>query len=632
MIACLLAGVLSLPAARAQPLLDARIGVLANRGAEHALAQRQPTADYLGSRVPGYRFLIVPLSFEAIAPAVQAGRVDYVLANPAVYVGLERAHGVSAIATLKNSLAGREYAVFGGAIFTRADAAGLDRLEDLRGKRFMAVDATSLGGYLAALRELLGHGIRPQELGSLGFGGTHDKVVAAVLAGRADAGTVRTDILERMATEGSLRLDRIRLLAPADLPVAEFPFRHSTRLYPEWPFAKLAHTPYGVAEKVATALLAMTPDSAAARAAECAGWTVPLSYASVHALLRELALPPYEPAAAPTWHDTLRQYRNQLMVAAALLLGSWLLLAHIARINRRLQASRDQLDRLNARLQEEMAEQEALNQRLLESQSQLLQADKMASIGLLAAGVAHEINTPIGYITTNIGALEGYGHQLGRLLAAYDQAAAGLPADDPARLRLEAAKAAIDPAFLREDSESLIAETRQGLDRVRRIVQGLREFSHPDDAQWEWADLNKGLEDTLTVAHGELKHGIQVVRDYGPLPLVRCRPQQINQVFLNLVLNAIHAMAGKGTLTLRSRRLDDRVLVEVEDSGCGIDAAHLEHIFDPFFTTKPVGLGTGLGLSICSDIVQKHQGRIEVTSVPGAGATFRVVLPIEPAV
>lgn len=606
-----------------------RIGVLANRGPERAVAQWQPTADYLTARVAGYRFRIVPLSFEQIDRAVANAEVDYVLANPAVYVGLEYRHGVSPVATLKNNLGGHEYALFGGVIFTRADPAAPQSVDEPRGKHFRAVDATSLGGYLTALRELVKQGIQPRDFAQLSFGGTHDAVVRAVLAGEADAGTVRTDILERMADEGTIDLKQIRLLKVPDTGMATFPFLHNTRLYPEWPFAKLAHTPYGIAEKVSTALLVMPSDDPAARAAGCSGWTVPLSYGGVHELLRELSLPPYEQHAGPSWREVLHQYRHQIITGVVLLLASWLLIGYILRMNRRLQVSRDKSIVLNEQLRQKMAEQEALNHSLVETRSQLLQAEKMASVGLLAAGVAHEINTPLGYVTSNLGALERYSSDLLGLVDVF----AGiveteLPEDHPLRQKLAQAKAGIDLDFLREDSATLLLETRKGLERVRTIVLGLRNISPSDETRWQRVDLNQCVDDALAVAAGELKKGVEVVREYGALPAVQCQPQAISQVFLNLVLNASYAMDGQGRLTLRSGHDGEQVWVEVRDTGQGIAPEHLDHIFDPFFTTKPVGAGTGLGLSICYGIAQKHHGRIEVSSVPGEGSTFRVVLPV----
>jgi signal transduction histidine kinase len=170
-------------------------------------------------------------------------------------------------------------------------------------------------------------------------------------------------------------------------------------------------------------------------------------------------------------------------------------------------------------------------------------------------------------------------------------------------------------------------ETKDGVARVAKIVQDLKDFSHVDEAEWQWADLHKGLDSTLNVVWNELKYKAEVVKEYGELPVVECLPFQINQVFMNLLVNAAHAIEERGTITLRTGTAGDEVWIEVADTGSGIPPENLGRIFDPFFTTKPVGKGTGLGLSLSYGIMQKHHGRIEVTSEPGRGTTFRIVLP-----
>jgi two-component system NtrC family sensor kinase len=281
----------------------------------------------------------------------------------------------------------------------------------------------------------------------------------------------------------------------------------------------------------------------------------------------------------------------------------------------------------NELLEREKAEQAALLRKLQEAQQQLLQSEKLASIGQLAAGVAHEINNPVGYISSNLGSLDGYVVDLLRLLDAY----AGIePAlGDADRERLAGLKKEIDIDFLRGDLPELIHESQSGTQRVKRIVQDLKDFSHVDEAEWQWADLHKGLDSTLNVVHNELKYKADVVKEYGDLPQVNCIPAQLNQVFMNLLVNAAQAIPERGTITIRSGQEEDWVWVEISDTGVGIPAEHLKRIFDPFFTTKPVGKGTGLGLSLAYGIVQKHHGRLEVDSTPGEGTRFRIWLPIE---
>ena len=271
----------------------------------------------------------------------------------------------------------------------------------------------------------------------------------------------------------------------------------------------------------------------------------------------------------------------------------------------------------------------ALNQQLSDAQNQLMQSEKLASIGQLAAGIAHEINNPIGYVQSNLGSLGKYLDDLLAMLGAYESAEASI-GDAAALENVRRIKQALDLAYLREDLPNLMHESNEGITRVRKIVQDLKDFSRVDSAQeWEFADLHRCLDSTLNVVSNELKYKADVAKEYGALPEVECLPSQLNQVFMNLMVNAAHAIEGpRGTITLRTGTAGDEVWVEVADTGKGIPPENLGRIFDPFFTTKPVGKGTGLGLSLSYGIVQKHNGRIEVTSEPGKGTTFRISLPV----
>ena len=273
-----------------------------------------------------------------------------------------------------------------------------------------------------------------------------------------------------------------------------------------------------------------------------------------------------------------------------------------------------------------------LNGKLLKAQDQLMQSEKLASIGQLAAGVAHEINNPIGYVFSNFGTLEKYLEDLFRMLAAYEQAEAQL-AGTPVAARLKALRQEIELDYLKEDVPTLMAESREGIKRVRKIVQDLKDFSHVDARQeWEWTDLHKGIDSTLNIVNNEIKYKADVVKHYGTLPEVQCLPSELNQVFMNLLVNAAHAVhKERGTITIRSGVADEQVWVEIEDDGCGIPKENLSRIFDPFFTTKAVGKGTGLGLSLSYGIMKKHAGRLEVDSEPGRGTRFRMTLPVRRA-
>jgi signal transduction histidine kinase len=263
-------------------------------------------------------------------------------------------------------------------------------------------------------------------------------------------------------------------------------------------------------------------------------------------------------------------------------------------------------------------------------ESQLVQAEKLASIGQLAAGVAHEINNPIGYIFSNFATLEAYLGDLFEMLAAYQSAEPGMGSQEGAA-ELAALRERLQLEFLKDDVPQLMRESREGIVRVRRIVQDLKDFSRVDSNQdWEFADLHRGIDSTLNIVASEVRYKADVVKEYGELPKVECVPSHLNQVVMNLIVNAAHAIgAERGQIVIRTGcEGDESVWLEVADTGCGIPDDIVSRIFDPFFTTKPVGQGTGLGLSLSYGIVQKHQGRIEVRSVKDRGTTFRVTLPV----
>ncbi|MFZ3082189.1 ATP-binding protein [Rhodoferax ferrireducens] len=283
------------------------------------------------------------------------------------------------------------------------------------------------------------------------------------------------------------------------------------------------------------------------------------------------------------------------------------------------------LNTVNETLQQEKERQAILIKRLEEAQNQLLQSERMASIGQLAAGVAHEINNPVGFVNSNLGSLQRYVTDMLRLLSVYEKAEGALPG--AAIQEINQVKADIDVAFLREDVTNLLVESLDGLKRVTRIVQDLKDFSHVDESERQWADLEAGLESTLRVVWNELKYKAEVIKEFAGIPQVECFAFQLNQVFMNLLINASHAIEGRGTIAVRTGHDDTCVWVEVQDSGRGIKPEHLSRIFEPFFTTKPVGQGTGLGLSLAYGIVKKHDGRIEVKSELGQGTVFRVILP-----
>jgi PAS domain S-box-containing protein len=260
-----------------------------------------------------------------------------------------------------------------------------------------------------------------------------------------------------------------------------------------------------------------------------------------------------------------------------------------------------------------MKDLEEANNELRETQAQLVQSEKMASLGQLVAGIAHEINTPIGAASS----------MHNTLVRAIDKLRAVLESDFPD----ECAKNKSVKSYLKviEDANKVIDT---GTERVITIVRRLRSFARLDEAELKTVDIHEGLEDTLTLIHHEIKHHINLKREYGDIPSIACYPGRLNQVFLNILNNARHAVGEKGEITIRTYQKDYKVHIAISDDGIGISQEHLDRIFDPGFTTKGVGVGTGLGLSICFQIIQDHQGTIEVTSEPGKGTTFAIILPM----
>ncbi|MEJ2200846.1 MAG: PhnD/SsuA/transferrin family substrate-binding protein [Desulfuromonadaceae bacterium] len=725
-----------------------KIGVLAKRGAEQTVRKWQPTADYLGRMIPQRTFVVVPLSFDQVRDAVAEGQVDFLLVNSAIYVEMEHDFQVSRIATMKNLHDGKGYSSFGGVIFNRADQP-IDQVEQLRGKTFMAVDPTSFGGAIVAWRELQAHDFDPfDDFRSVTFGKTHDAVVFAVRDGLVDVGTVRTDTLERMADEGKIALDDFHVmdLIPKPDENVDFPFLRSTRLYPEWPMAKLKHVPEELAKQVAIALLGLEASHPAAQAGQVSGWTIPQNYQSIHDCLKLLHLGPYRYPPKVTFGELFAQYRLAILGILALLVVTTCSMTYFRMLGRRLQQSElkvreahaelDQLFQASAdgifrvdtefnivrvnRTFEEMSgfsaknvighkcyeifpgsecgtpgcpiqglfsgenqmineslkrikdgseipclvfavpfrgpegaiigiveyirdisalkkaeadlqqSRDALNeayQELQRSQSQMLQREKMATVGQLAAGMAHEINNPLGFIGSNLGTLNKYWGKACEFMEFQGQLLTGLATGEAVDALLQKRKQ-LKIDLILEDTKNLIEESLDGVDRVKIIVANLKGFSRVDQAKYDQVDINQCLDATLSIIWNELKYNVTLHKDYGELPLTYCYPQQLNQVFLNLLVNAGHAIEGQGDIHIGTRCENGHILVTIRDTGCGIPEENLSRLFEPFFTTKEVGKGTGLGLSIVYDIIKNHNGKIRVKSHVGEGTTFAIKLPV----
>jgi signal transduction histidine kinase len=302
--------------------------------------------------------------------------------------------------------------------------------------------------------------------------------------------------------------------------------------------------------------------------------------------------------------------------------------------NAELAQAKEAAEAASRDLQLALEELERAYKELKTSRVEIIQQEKMASIGQLAAGVAHEINNPTGFVSSNLRTLGEYLTDLISLIRQYRELLSvmqneGRDGDLSAKMeQILTLEKEIDIDYVLDDVSSLVKESHEGMERINKIVMDLKDFAHPGDDQLRPADINKNLDSTLNVVWNELKYKATVRREYGQIPLIPCIAQQLNQVFLNLLVNAAQAIKEKGEICIRTQSDNGYVEIQISDTGEGIPPENLPRIFDPFFTTKEVGKGTGLGLHMVHSIVKRHNGTIDVKSEVGKGTTFTVRIPL----
>lgn len=280
------------------------------------------------------------------------------------------------------------------------------------------------------------------------------------------------------------------------------------------------------------------------------------------------------------------------------------------------------------KLKHTIGEQNNLIDELEKAKSQLQQSEKMAAIGQLAAGVAHEINNPLAFVASNLKTLNKYACDLLTVADHYEAVESELGPENAVLVDIVKTKQQTDFDYIKEDLSGLLEESEDGLQRIRQIVKDLKDFSRPDEGSRGWADLHDGIDSTLNVVNNEIKYKADIKKEYSDIPQVNCIIAQLNQVFMNLIVNAAQAIEEHGTIVIKTGANDAMVWVEISDTGKGVEPENLKRIFDPFFTTKPIGQGTGLGLSVSYGIIEKHQGQLEAKSELGKGTTFRISLPV----
>lgn len=559
------------------------IGVLSFQGSDRAVRAWEPTATHLAAALPTHKFTLVPLDLDAISVAVMERRVDFVITNPGNYVELETAYGVTRLATVETEHSGSPTGAVGSTVIALADRAAINGLRDLRGQRMAIVSPDAFGGFQVVWREMADLGLHPlKDLRALRITGfPMDRVIELVRDGSADVGVLRACLLEEQIGEGRIKPGEFKVIGRHDRP--DFPCATSSRLYPDWPFARLADTPHTLAKQVAAALLSMPSTDGQA-------WTAPLDYTSVHSLMRQLEIGPYAHLKPPSVEEVLRDHWQWILVAF-LAVAWWI--AHVARVEVLVR-------RRTAELEREIAEREKAEREAERHREERDQFSRLGILGEMASNIAHELNQPLA-------AIKNYARGMTRMLET----------------------GAADPAQLADGAQAVAGQA----DRAAAIIQRIRSFVRRRRPRRERLDLNEVITEALALFEGLAgRRGITLhIHLAQALPAVSVDRVEIQQVLLNLLQNAVDAMAGQsssaaGGITVRTSASGGEVKVAVRDCGPGLSADAECRLFEPFFTTKPEGLG--LGLSICRTIIESHGGRLWAAANDGPGLTLRFTLPV----
>lgn len=545
-----------------------RIGVLAYKGSEAVQEDWSYVAHWLEASIPDHRFILLDFDQAGLTRAVQTRTVNFVITSSGHYVALEHSDGASRIATLESPWALSPRQSIGSAIVVRNDAR-LHTLADLAGKHVLAVDPDAFGGYQIAARELLEAGVDPEhDLTNLQFTGFPvQKIAHAVRAGRADAGIIRTCMLEQMIRSGEIGAGELRVLAPIATP--GFQCQTSSRLYPDWPIAALRHTPAELSKQVAIALLRMP------RTADGYSWAVPADYQVVDELFRELKIGPYAYLRQWTFEGLLRRYWGWMLLILALLVV-WAV--HTVRVEH-LVSQRTRALRAAQEEQRRMAEEARLRQTTLDHTARL------AILGEMASAIAHELNQPLA-------AIRNFARGMARRITA----------------------GRLEPAPLLDGTNEIVTQS----ERAASIIRNIRAFAQKRASEQKLVDLIDVLGeaiDLFTGTHPQARVIWQPAATQGPAK-VMADPVNIQQVMLNLLKNALDAQQTAGhaqePIEVRFRAEAGAYLITVRDAGCGLEPEQFAHLFEPFFTTKPEGLG--LGLSLSKGIIESLGGTLSAAA------------------
>lgn len=560
---------------------QAKIGVLAKRGAKHCLQKWSATAEYLSQNISGYSFSIVPLSFDQVLTATEKSEIDFVLTNSSYYVTLEINHQADRLVTLINKdVNNKPMSTFAGVIFTRADSYDLTSMKDFVGKSFVAVDPKSLGGWLAVLLEFKRAGIKPRkDFAKLSFVGTHDAAIYAVRDGKADAGCVRTSTLERMAEEGKINLTDFKVIHGLSSPkhlLHEHHLLHSTRSYPEWPLARLKHINNALAIQVAITLIDMPSDSHAAQRSHSFGWSVPLNYQSVHEALRELRIGPYRDYGKVSAADIFKQYWAYLLSASVILLLFFVLFIRLKNLN-------INLEKAVIKQQKTEIERKRLISELYES------SDK---IKIFAYSVSHDLKNPAV-------ALHGFTKLF---IKKYRDTL-----DEKGIFYCDRINKISDQIISLVEQINLYMSTKEQpivleLINARKIFQTIK---HEYSIQLSQRGI-KWIESEMDIE-------------------IRADRLALLRVFRNFIDNSLkYGGDDLSKIEISYSESAEAHIFSVKDDGIGLDPDDCKKIFDPFKRSKKISEveGSGLGLAIVKEIAELHNGRVWGESDGKRGVTF----------
>lgn len=605
-----------------------RIAGVAIRSKEKTLLRWQATAEHLSKTIDGYTFEIVPLNWSEMHEHAKAKNVDFVLTNPAMYVEFEFLYSMQPIALLGSRHKGKPITKFGSIIFRRADRTDINSIEDLVGMRFGAVNRSAWGGLYLAMNTMLDHDIHTLEDTTVTFTQSHDKVVFAVLNNKVDAGTVRTGILERMAESGQIDISDFEIINP--MHYGNFPYLVSTNIYPEWPFAAMPHINQDLRRTVLKNLLDITPESHAAKTGRYSEWTAPSNYHEVHTVLKRLRQKPYENYGDIKISQVLIQHWDAVSLLVLFLLGMITAVIRFNRLNGQLNESADSLRQAEKDLQVKNQSLESAMSDLKRTQDQIVAREKLASLGELTAGVAHEIKNPLNFIKNFSEINEELVDEINEVI---EDAKEELTKDDMEDIK-----------EVTGDIASNCQKIAQHSKRADSIVRNMLAHSRGDAQNFQETDLNDLVEESVNLSyHGmrstEPDFNVKITTDYDDrMGTIYVIPQPLGRVVLNIVNNACQATHQRHQeendpgyepeVKIETKKTPDGAQILIGDNGCGIKPESLKKIFSPFFTTKPTDKGTGLGLSICSDIIRgMHKGEIGVKSTVNEGTEFKIIIP-----